>query len=297
MTTLSNEVIIYTDGGADPNPGIGGWAAILRYGERERVLMGNDPQTTNNRMELTAALSALQALKRPCTIQFYTDSQYLQKGIQEWITSWIGRNWQQKDGRAIANADLWQPLWEESQKHTIHWHWVRGHAGNDYNERCDVLAREARLQITPTDELNELAPHLYIKSSYLGQKQQGGWGVVLQWGDLIQEYTGGESPSTANRMELQAAITAVNLLPPQLEAHIFTTNDYLFQGVTMWRMGWRKRNWRKKEEDGGEEIANADLWRRLDEVLVDRPIRWQNAKGWQHPHLERAGELARQQIH
>ncbi|HFE66753.1 MAG TPA: ribonuclease HI, partial [Chloroflexi bacterium] len=104
------DVIIYTDGGADPNPGIGGWAAILRFGQHEKVLTGNEPHTTNNRMELQAAIGALRALKRPSTVQFYTDSEYLRKGITEWIEGWAANNWQKK-GKPIPNADLWQKLW------------------------------------------------------------------------------------------------------------------------------------------------------------------------------------------
>lgn len=137
-----NKVIIYTDGACDPNPGPGGWAALLRSGENEKVLSGAEPETTNNRMELTAATRALQALKRPCQVELYTDSEYLRRGITEWLPGWRRRNWKRKGG-ALANVDLWQALDQSIQQHRITWHWVPGHAGNRDNERVDRLAREA----------------------------------------------------------------------------------------------------------------------------------------------------------
>lgn len=133
-------VVIYTDGACDPNPGPGGWAALLRYGASEKEMTGSAPETTNNRMELTAAVEALQALKQPCRIELYTDSEYLKRGITEWLPDWRRRNWRRKDG-PLANADLWQALDGAMRPHEIEWHWVRGHAGDRYNQRVDRLAR------------------------------------------------------------------------------------------------------------------------------------------------------------
>ncbi len=135
-------VIIYSDGACDPNPGPGGWAALLHFGDQEKTLTGSEPETTNNRMELTAATRALQALKRPCQVTFYTDSEYLRRGITEWLPNWRKRNWKRKGG-TLANVDLWQELDQAIRPHQIDWHWVRGHAGNRDNERVDRLAREA----------------------------------------------------------------------------------------------------------------------------------------------------------
>ena len=141
MTGLPR-VTIYSDGACHPNPGPGGWAVLLRFGKSEKVLSGAEFQTTNNRMELTAALQGLQALNQPCYVDFYTDSQYLHRGIDEWLPRWRTHNWKRKDG-ALANADLWQALDSAIQSHEIKWHWVRGHAGNPNNERVDRLARQA----------------------------------------------------------------------------------------------------------------------------------------------------------
>lgn len=135
-------VTIYTDGACDPNPGPGGWAVLLRAGSHEKVLTGSEPETTNNRMELTAAIRALEALKGPCQVDFYTDSEYLQRGITEWMPNWRARDWRRKGG-ALANVDLWKALDAAIQPHQIDWHWVRGHAGNRNNQRVDALARQA----------------------------------------------------------------------------------------------------------------------------------------------------------
>jgi ribonuclease HI len=135
-------VTIYSDGACQPNPGPGGWAVLLRFGEHEKTLTGSELQTTNNRMELTAVLEGLQALMQPCRVDFYTDSQYVQRGLTEWLPRWRARNWKRKDG-ALANADLWQALDTAIQRHTIQWHWVRSHAGNQDNERVDWLAKQS----------------------------------------------------------------------------------------------------------------------------------------------------------
>ena len=138
----SAPVVIYTDGACDPNPGPGGWAVLLRFGRHEKVLTGSEEDTTNNRMELTAAVQALMALTRPSRVVFFTDSEYLKRGITEWLDGWRARNWRRKGG-ALANVDLWQALDKAIQQHQIDWRWVRGHAGNPDNARVDRLARRS----------------------------------------------------------------------------------------------------------------------------------------------------------
>jgi len=135
-------VTIYTDGSCDPNPGPGGWAALLRYGKHEKILTGSASETTNNRMELTAAVEAFRALKRPCRVKIFTDSEYVRNGITRWMPAWRARNWRRKGG-ALANVDLWQALDAAIQGHQVEWQWVRGHVGNVDNERVDKLARDA----------------------------------------------------------------------------------------------------------------------------------------------------------
>jgi ribonuclease HI len=137
-------VEIWTDGGCKPNPGPGGWAAILRYRGVEKELSGAEAQTTNNRMELTAAAMALEALTRPCQVVIHTDSEYLKNGITRWIQGWVRKNWRGSTGDPVANMDLWQRILAANAKHTVEWRWVRGHSGQDMNERADELATAAR---------------------------------------------------------------------------------------------------------------------------------------------------------
>ncbi|MCG6873994.1 MAG: ribonuclease HI [Betaproteobacteria bacterium] len=137
---MTETVRIYTDGACKGNPGPGGWGALLRIGAHEKELFGGEPETTNNRMELAAVINALASLKRPCTVEIYTDSQYVRNGITEWLAQWRRRGWKTADGKPVKNLDLWHDLEREAGRHKVRWHWVRGHAGHDGNERADALA-------------------------------------------------------------------------------------------------------------------------------------------------------------
>ncbi len=137
-------VEVWTDGGCKPNPGPGGWAAILRFGGHERELTGAEAATTNNRMELTAAAAALEALKRPCKVVLHTDSEYVRNGVTRWSTGWVRKNWRTAAGDPVKNMDLWRRVLDAAKMHDIEWKWVRGHAGDTMNERADVLATRAR---------------------------------------------------------------------------------------------------------------------------------------------------------
>ena len=143
MTTPQDKVEIFTDGACSGNPGPGGWGAVLRYKGKEKELSGSDPQTTNNRMEMMAAIQALETLKRPMTVDLYTDSSYLKDGITKWIHGWKAKGWRGSNNKDVKNIDLWQRLDQVAAKHTISWHWVRGHAGHPENERADRLATGA----------------------------------------------------------------------------------------------------------------------------------------------------------
>ena len=148
-------VTIHTDGACSGNPGPGGWGAILEWNGRRKEIKGGDPQTTNNRMELTAAIMALEALRRPCTVEIYTDSQYLRQGITSWITSWKRNGWRTADRKPVKNVDLWQRLDAALTQHKVRWYWVRGHAGHDLNERADELAREAIKELRAANAAND----------------------------------------------------------------------------------------------------------------------------------------------
>ena len=135
-------VDIFTDGACSGNPGPGGWGAVLRYGEVEKELSGGEADTTNNRMELMAAIAGLEALKRPCNVRLTTDSRYVQQGIEQWVAKWCANGWRTVDKQAVKNQELWQRLAAACAKHRIHWAWVRGHSGHPENERVDRAARE-----------------------------------------------------------------------------------------------------------------------------------------------------------
>lgn len=138
---MSERVVIYTDGACSGNPGPGGWGALLIYNGRERELSGGEPLTTNNRMELLAAISALDALTRPCAVDLYTDSQYLRNGISSWIKGWKAKGWLTADRKPVKNEDLWRRLDQARERHDVTWHWVKGHADDPRNHRVDELAR------------------------------------------------------------------------------------------------------------------------------------------------------------
>jgi ribonuclease HI len=142
VTAARPQVVIYTDGGASPNPGPGGWGAILISGAHRKEICGGEAATTNNRMELMAAISALEALKRPSHVDLHTDSEYVKNGISTWIDGWKRRGWRTADKKPVKNMELWQRLDAARHRHDVHWHWLRGHAGHPENERADELARE-----------------------------------------------------------------------------------------------------------------------------------------------------------
>jgi ribonuclease HI len=144
-TKSAHPVIIYTDGGCAPtNPGPGGWAAILITGAHQKELKGGEPLTTNNRMELMAAISGLEALKRPCVVDMHTDSQYVRDGITKYINNWKRNGWRTASKEPVKNQDLWQRLEAARDVHTVRWHWIKGHSGDQFNDRADELVREAR---------------------------------------------------------------------------------------------------------------------------------------------------------
>ncbi|MFN0262624.1 ribonuclease HI [Tepidamorphus sp. 3E244] len=143
------KVSVYTDGACSGNPGPGGWGALLVYNGTEKELCGGEAETTNNRMELTAAIMALEAMKRPVTVDLFTDSSYVRNGITQWLRGWKARGWKTADKKPVKNVDLWQRLEEAIHRHDVDWHWVKGHAGHPENERADQLANEGMAPFKP----------------------------------------------------------------------------------------------------------------------------------------------------
>ena len=240
-------------------------------------------------MELQAAISALEALTRPCDVEFHTDSQYVRKGISQYLPDWIKRNWKTSTGKPVKNDDLWRELDALTRQHTINWEWVRGHSGNPYNERVDRLAREARLSITPDVVRDDTIPKLFVRSSCKGNPGPGGWAAVYETADGQESSSDTVASTTNNRMELTAIIEGLLMVPINSSVEIYTMSDYVYQGITQWAKGWRQRNWQKKD---GQPVANADLWKALDKLAHNYTIHWINAKGQTHEALAAAGRLA-----
>ena len=149
-------VVIHTDGGCEGNPGLGGWAAVVRFGEQVREVSGGEPATTNNRMELQAAIGALNALNQPCAVTLHTDSEYLRNGITKWLHGWKRNGWRTADKKPVKNDDLWKQLDEAASRHRIEWRWLKGHAGHADNERCDQLAAAEMAKIRKTHSREQL---------------------------------------------------------------------------------------------------------------------------------------------
>ena len=154
------KVVIYSDGGCHGNPGPGAWAAVLKYGKHVREVTGGTAATTNNRMELMAAIESLNLLKEACDIDFHTDSEYVRNGITQWLAGWKRNGWRTAAKKPVKNADLWQRLDAANARHTVRWHWVKGHAGNDLNERCDELVQQAIANVKENHSQAELAAAL-----------------------------------------------------------------------------------------------------------------------------------------
>jgi ribonuclease HI len=271
------EITVYTDGGADPNPGPGGWGVVLIHAASGKAseLRGGEARTTNNRMELTAAIRALEALKRRCQVRLFTDSQYLRKGITEWLPGWIKRGWKRKDGE-LQNEDLWRRLAELIHEHDIRWDWVKGHAGNRWNERADQLATQAiREQQAASGMEKTLKPaerpdaEVFLRVSASGRG--GGWAALVRHEGSETVISGGGRRLSSNQLDLIAAAEALDRLPPGLSVAVYTLSDYLRNGATGWIQGWKKRNWMTQE---GKPVLHRDLWERLDAALTRRRVSW-----------------------
>ena len=287
------EVTIYTDGGADPNPGTGGWAAILLdpASGKTRELSGGEPRATNNRMELTAAIRGLESLKRRCRVHLFTDSQYLRKGITQWLPGWIARGWRRKDGE-LQNEDLWRRLAELIQLHEVHWDWIKGHAGNRWNEQADKLATQEIRKLRSGGKA-PVAPAPVDAEVFLrvaGSGKRGGWAALIRKAGQETVLSGSLSGATPNQLDLLGAIAALESLPLGISVALHTGSDYLRHGATRWIEGWRRRGWKTQE---GQPVQNRDLWERLERAIAARRVAWPEVKGREVPEMEEAGKLAK----
>ena len=333
-TERTVEVSAYTDGACSGNPGPGGWGVLMqatRAGSviKEREYSGGESTTTNNRMEMTAAIKALESLSEPTRIQLYTDSQYLKDGITVWIKNWRMNGWQTSKKKPVKNSELWQRLDELCEEHDVEWNWLKGHAGTEGNERADAIARSgmkpyldqaSQIQAaqgtaggqgvvcdTREEKSGDMATeHLgtertvevvaYTDGACSGNPGPGGWGVLLQAtraGSIIKEreYSGGESATTNNRMEMTAAIKALESLSEPTRIQLYTDSQYLKDGITLWIRNWRVNGWRTSNK---KPVKNSELWKRLDELCKEHDVEWSWLKGHAGAEgNERADAIAR----
>ena len=277
---------VYTDGGADPNPGVGGWGAVLLHPGSGKVkeLSGGEAESTNNRMELTAALRALESLKSPCVVELHTDSQYLRRGITEWLPGWRRRGWKRKGGEPVLNADLWQALSAQADRHQMSWHWVKGHAGHEHNERADVLATAAIRRQWKEAPAPSADWEVFLKVS---GGPRGAWAALVRRSGAGPEdekiLSGASDGATSNLLDVLAAAEVLEGLPAGASVAFTTGSDYLRNGATQWVEGWRRRGWKTAT---GEPVKNAAAWRRLSGLLGRRTVRWVSTKGGKPAELK-----------
>ena len=285
---------VYTDGGCDPNPGPGGWAAVLHVTAAESlseiVLTGNTPHATNNRMELEAAIAALAYLGGRygrCAIQLHTDSTYVRNGIDRWIERWVANGWQTKGKQAVKNRDLWHALYELTLNLEVEWHWVKGHAGDPLNERVDRLATQARARLVldaapapdpapapapPPGPLDGPAVQISVAASRPGARGPGGWAAALS-SDTAHTLLCGHAPEATNiQLVLQAALAALRALETPTHATVYTTEEYLAKGASEWVRTWQQRGW---TTSANKPVQHRELWQALLEAARPHHVVWQ----------------------
>jgi ribonuclease HI len=278
---------VYTDGGASPNPGPGGWGVVLLRPATEgpEELSGGEARTTNNRMELTAAIRALEALAPGEAARLHVDSQYVRQGMTQWLPAWVRRGWRKADGKPVENDDLWRRLAALAHGRELEWRWVKGHSGDDWNERADRLAAAEIRRLHGEKgsggagaEAAEWQVHLRVSADRGG----GGWAAALRGPEDEaaagegRVLTGTASGTTGNRLEILAAAEVLESLPAGASVDFHTPSDYLRHGASRWLPAWRRRGWVKK--DGGA-VANRDAWQRLAAALAPRRVRWPDPRG------------------
>lgn len=285
---------LYTDGGCRPNPGPGGWGVVvLAPGKQPRELSGGEPATTNNRMELQAALEGLAVVDAGQRVEIVTDSEYLRRGITEWLAGWRARGWRTAAGGEVQNRDLWERLDAAIGPREVRWRWTKGHAGDRWNERADRLAAAAipgaQLPVEDDD-----AVHLFVAVARAAKHGRSSWAAVLRFREheSFLAHSGGDE--SANRTHLQSAAGALEHLKRKVRVHLYTTSDYLKDGATAWIGRWRSAGWTTRE---GKPVANRDLWQQLDRAMARHDVRWHVvSKDELPPEIEEAKRRAREAL-
>lgn len=306
---MGERIRVYTDGGCRPNPGPGGWGAVLMLPEGPHELSGSEAQSTNNRMELTAAVRALEALPPGAEVELVTDSTYLKHGITKWLALWRRNGWLTGTKEPVKNRDLWIALDEAARRHRVTWSWARGHAGEAGNERAHALAAAAipggpaARTVRPVSAAaaarggagdgtaSEEPVEVFLGVAWSGTRRQGAWGAVLRHRGLDKEVAGRLDLPSSNAAHIASAALALETVKRRLPVRVTTASDYLRDGATLWMPAWRQRGWRTSE---GQPVASRDWWERLARQLARLPVEWEVAdKEATPPELDRARKLAR----
>lgn len=285
-------VQIYTDGSCSPNPGRGGWGAVIIDADQQtRTLKGSEQETTNNRMELTAALRALQSLSDPHQVEVVTDSRYLKDGISLWLANWRQRGWITATGEEVRNRDLWEPLAVEIERHSVSWNWVKGHGTDAWNILADELASSVRHHSPlPLDDLN--AVHIFLAITWRQKLLAGAWAGVMQYRNHYRVIGNMRREGTGNSLHITSAVSALQELKRNLPVHVYTTSGYLKDGASNWLSQWRNRDWLTRE---GAEVSNQADWQQLSHLLDRLSVNFHLIDKLQPPcHVAAAKEMAKE---
>ncbi len=303
------EFTAYTDGSCLGNPGPGGWAVILlrsarRNDPHSQEKSGSVPHTTNNRMELQAAIEAMALVPEGSSIEIITDSNYVKQGITTWVHGWKRNGWRTSKKTPVKNREQWIELDRLRQQRKVGWKWVKGHASNKWNNRADALARHESGRASRLEPEQKTAVQLpgaptmtaYLSTWCSGNAAPGGWGVVIvsdddDLADKVLERWGCESLPSSNKVVLQAAINALDLVSEGSNLTVSTSSDYLVKGMNLWIHNWKRNGWRTRS---GGEVKFRELWIALDELDRRRQVNWhQDKTGTSNQWNERAMSLAR----
>lgn len=267
----SATIKIYTDGSCSPNPGPGGWGVvILPEKGKKRELSGKAADTTNNRMELQAALEALKSLPVSSAVELYTDSTYVKNGITSWIENWRKRNWMTTEKEPVKNRDLWESLDKEITRHQVQWFWVKGHADNPYNERADELAVKARgREELPLDD--QTAVHIFLGITWKQKAQVGSWSAIFRYQKHYKVIGGSVEDSSANRTHIQSAAAALRVLKRRIPVCLYTSSGYLKEGASSWLKGWQQNDWQTRD---GKVVSNREAWQELNSLLQQLSVKF-----------------------
>ncbi len=273
-----SELVLYTDGGASPNPGPGGWGVVFveRASGKKRELSGSEGHSTNNRMELTAAIRGLEETAPGSRVEVVTDSTYVRQGITSWVANWKRNGWKRREGKTwveVKNRDLWQRLAELDAERQVTWHWIKGHAGHTHNERADQLASAeieriggvVREEVESSEELPETALYLRVSCS----RGRGRWAALVVSGDQQRDLGDTRDRTTANQLELEALLGGLDEVSTEQPTVVFTTSDYLRNGATEWLAGWRARGWKSAS---GSPVQNRELWQKVAREIGRRSL-------------------------